>query len=114
MPSLSSDFYLLSEVVSFLLFPISLPPRKTGRYFIICVKVSTVKVPTKQKSESNGTCSRFFVQIVEGNGNETWQIKVLLYVLDDYFWVDPALNLAKYKSRSVCSKQLTNRSIAIA
>ena len=103
MPSLSSDFYLLSEVVSILLFLMSLPPRKPGRYFIICVKVSTVKVPTKQKSESNGTCSRFFVQIVEGNGNETWQIKVLLYVSDDYFWVDPALNLAKYKSRSVCS-----------
>ena len=51
MPTLSSDFYLLSEVVSILLFLISLPPRKPGRYFIICVKVSTVKVLTKQKSE---------------------------------------------------------------
>ena len=51
--------------------------------------------------------STFFVQIVEGNCNETWQIKVILYVLDDYFWVDPALNLAK--SKAVVFAQTTNQ-----
>ena len=44
IPSLSSDFRLVSEALSFLLFLFSFPLRKVGVYVIICVKVSAEKV----------------------------------------------------------------------